>query len=405
VDYRPSSSNSRRDSQMDTSPNHDRQEASSSRSARSRHVTMWGLWLGQPNRHTGQASTSSGLDKGKQLVSEGREVRGNDNSSDELQKQFNNILAGYEDFLRKLNGKEEEIKEFSSRSEKEFLEKNGEEQKQYIEELEKDFGVVKKLHEEVEGLFENNKSRNGYEAKESKEVEKELQDLRIKFLGFLKAEIENSSDKKETFHSWTRIIDGLYHDRELIKEGHYDAVGRDMAMILTPTSIIDREPGEVKAVHCKGNDQIYKLLISTCDSLYPEFKEQKLLRELRLRIFGLEGSYGRAGINVMYMNTQETARYSGLLLKEVQRCINQGEQVEELRQEVERLRGGLSKYSRFAGELDDWEQRGENLGTAWRNVYAIDGIFKKYDKQKRREMLRRIVTLGRRSQPEQRREL
>ena len=170
---------------------------------------MWGLRPEQPNRQTDQASMSSGLDKGKQLMSEGREARENDDISDEWQKRFKNVVAGYDDFLRKLNGKEEEIKEYFSRSEEEFLRKNGNEQKQHIEELEKDFGMVTKLHENVEGLFQNSKAENGDEAKKGKEVGEELQDLRIKFLGFLKAEIENSSDKKATLHSWFRITEQL----------------------------------------------------------------------------------------------------------------------------------------------------------------------------------------------------
>lgn len=184
-----------------------------------------------------------------------------------------------------------------------------------------------------------------------------------------------------------------------------------MAKLYTPIYIIDRKPDEFKAEHCEGNDQIYKLLTSTCDSLYPEFKERKLLIELRSRIEGIESDYKQRGYNadgisVLFMKTQETALYSGLLLKEVQRCINQGEQVEQLRQEAKQLRRGLQKYSRDIGCFEDIEQKSKNLGTAWQNAGAIDDIFKKYNDQKRLEMLLRMVTLGRRGrQLEQRHEL
>ena len=403
VSDRPSSSNPHRDSRRDAPHGHQEVSSPQRKSASSRHVTMWPF-----KRQTDQASTSSGLDKGKQLMSEARELGKNDDISDEWQKRFDKVAVGYKDVLRKINDNEKDIEEYFSPVEKEFRETNGKERKQHIEELEKEFIMVKELHEEVGDLLKNNKAENGNEAKEGKGTE-ELQELRIKFLEVLDAKIKNSSDKKETFGSWTRTIDRLYTDRELIKEGYYDAVGRDMFMIHNPTSITDRKPDEVKEEHCKGNDQIYKLLTSICDSLYPEFEERKRLGGLRAQIESIERRYrehqsNADGISVVSMRTRETAEYSDLLLKEVQRCIDQGEQVKQLRQEAKNLRQGLEKYSSYAGELEDPQQRLGNLRSAYKNVYAIEAIFKGYDKQKRRKRLSQILRLGRRGQPEQRRE-
>jgi hypothetical protein len=397
VDYHPSSSNSQRDT---SHGRHQDVPSPQRKPTSSRDVTMWDVQRERLNRQTDQASTSSALDKDKQLISKTREVSENDDISDEWQKCFDKVVVGYKEVLRKLNDNEKVIEEYFSPLEKEFIKTNGKEQKQYIEELEKEFGVVKELHEKVGDLLKNNKVENGDKAKKGKEVEEELQEFRIKFLKFLEAKIKNSSDKKETFGSWAGIMDRLYSDRELIKEGYYNVVGRDIVMVHNPIFIINENPDKIKEKYCNKNDQIYNILTSICDSLYPEFKEQELLRELRARIEDIERhhreQHNADGISVMFMRTQEIAKYSNLLSKEVKRCIDQGEQVEQLRRETKKLYQGLEKYSRHIGVIEDPQQRFENLQMAHKNVYDLNAIFKEYDKQKKREKWLRRLSFGRR---------
>ncbi len=274
------------------------------RSARDQHATTWDQQPDSHNRQTDQQASTSHTNprpEGQRGGTTYREAvlqyakawyewcisqypRGTKHN-DEYQKRFEVYCCEMEDYLKNKDPNNKELQNEFEDTKRSFTTlKTKEARDEFIEKLE-----TEKRNLQAE-IYNDNETieidkKLGYLLKSQSEKLKnvsteKLKDVRMSVLDFLKEKIENESDKKKTFQSWSIQIDGYCMDhKNLVTDNTYANVTKDMQLCLQSNR--DEIANKESEDGYKGeNAELHQTIQRINESLYTEHdREQNLRRE------------------------------------------------------------------------------------------------------------------------------
>jgi hypothetical protein len=241
------------------------------RSARSHHVEEWKHLRDQQNSLTDQqASTSSGLDKGKQIVSEDREHGQN---NDILLKRFKVCLAEcriyQKDTLKKDN---KEFDNIESEMLEIFEKLNPSEKEEFVEMREREYRQRQPEKYGTPEQLEIDK-KLGYLLKDREE---QWIDIRMAVLEFMEKKIAGDFDaKREIFHNWGVEIDQYCRNHKNMNESFFNYIMKGLRFCNETSTANARDHFSKNAGY--NNEQLCDKIISINTSLYTDQERAQLL--------------------------------------------------------------------------------------------------------------------------------